>query len=166
MDLRIYIKALNIGKNHIFMLILPFIISILFILSYIYLKTYILQIFWGDTNLQYKIASIKKAPTKITFISVNEIVKIIDAIYPAKTDNNPQYNQIKQPKNLVKKQQNLPNYKISFIYIGVNKKYVLINGKLFTEGDFISNQEKIIKIEKDRILLEGEWGKRWIYIIK
>lgn len=58
-----------------------------------------------------------------------------------------------------------PIYKVKFIYIGVGKKYVLIGNKLLTEGDVISENEKIIKIERNKILLEGSWGKRWIYLI-
>ena len=52
-------------------------------------------------------------------------------------------------------------YKISFIYIGKNR-YTIINGKLYTEGERISPEEKIIKITKNGVLLRGKWGERWI----
>ncbi|WP_457641188.1 hypothetical protein [Persephonella sp.] len=59
-----------------------------------------------------------------------------------------------------------PNYKISFIYIGINKRFAIINGKLYRENDRISKDERIIRIERNKILLFGKWGERWIEFIK
>ncbi|SNZ02884.1 Type II secretion system protein B [Persephonella hydrogeniphila] len=58
-----------------------------------------------------------------------------------------------------------PEYKISFIYIGKNR-YVIINNRLYKEGDRISPDEKIVRITKDGILLNGKWGERWIKFLK
>ncbi|WP_457644357.1 hypothetical protein [Persephonella sp.] len=59
-----------------------------------------------------------------------------------------------------------PSYRITFIYIGINKRFVMINGKLYRENDRISKDERIKKIEKDRVLLTGKWGERWIKFSK
>jgi len=58
-----------------------------------------------------------------------------------------------------------PQYKISFIYIGKNR-YAIIDKKLFKEGDRISPDEKIVRITKDGILLNGKWGERWIKFLR
>ncbi|WP_457639301.1 hypothetical protein [Persephonella sp.] len=54
-----------------------------------------------------------------------------------------------------------PQYRISFIYIG-KEKYTIIDGKLYSEGDRLPSDEKIIKITKSGVLLKGRWGERWI----
>jgi len=54
-----------------------------------------------------------------------------------------------------------PSYKISFIYIG-NHKYVIIDNKLYKEGDTLPSSEKIVKITKSGVLLRGKWGDRWV----
>ncbi len=53
--------------------------------------------------------------------------------------------------------------KLSFIYLGKDK-YVIINGKLYREGDFISGVYKIDRIEKEKVKIV--WGQqyRWLYI--
>lgn len=60
------------------------------------------------------------------------------------------------------KKQPPPFYNIDMIYMGVNKKFVVINNKLLTEGDFISDKEYVFLIKEDRVLLDGAWGKRWL----
>ncbi len=61
-----------------------------------------------------------------------------------------------------KKEASPPVYKINLVYIRDGKKYVVINGKILTEGSKISDKEYIVKIEKDGVLLNGYWGARWI----
>ncbi len=58
-----------------------------------------------------------------------------------------------------------PNYKLSFVYIGKNKKFAVIDGKLYMEGDLLPSEEKILKIRKDSILLTGKWGERWVKVL-
>ncbi len=60
------------------------------------------------------------------------------------------------------KNEKAPLYKIEFIYIRKNSKYVIINGRIYREGDKISDKEYIAKIKEDGILLNGYWGLRWI----
>ena len=57
-----------------------------------------------------------------------------------------------------------PKYKLTFIYIGTKGRYAIINGVIMREGGPVSSEEKVVKIEKDRVLLDGKWGKRWIYL--
>ncbi len=57
-----------------------------------------------------------------------------------------------------------PQYKLTFTYTGSKKRYTIINGMLFKEGDMVSPDERIIKITREGVLLSGKWGKRWLYI--
>ncbi len=66
---------------------------------------------------------------------------------------------IKKPKEKVPPP---PVYRISLIYIRDGKKYVVINGRILTEGSRLSDKEYIVKIEKDGVLVNGAWGYRWI----
>ncbi len=58
-----------------------------------------------------------------------------------------------------------PKYKLTFIYIGVRDRYVIINGRILKEGDMVSAEEKIIKIDRRAVLLSGKWGERWIRLL-
>ncbi len=58
-----------------------------------------------------------------------------------------------------------PSYRVTFIFLG-EKKFAIVNGILFREGDRISPEEKIIKIKEDGIILYGKWGERWIPLSK
>lgn len=57
-----------------------------------------------------------------------------------------------------------PSYSLQFVFIG-RKRYAIVNGKLFMEGEHISPDEKIVKITKRGVLLYGRWGKRWLYVV-
>ncbi|NPA58428.1 MAG: hypothetical protein GXN94_03935 [Aquificae bacterium] len=59
------------------------------------------------------------------------------------------------------KQEQPPQYKVSFIYIGKGR-YAIINGKLYKEGDILPSDEKIVKITKNGVLIKGKWGDRWL----
>ncbi len=58
-----------------------------------------------------------------------------------------------------------PTYRISFIYIGKHK-YVIIDNKLWSEGDTLPYGEKILRITKDGVLVTGKWGERWIKFLR
>ncbi|EDP73298.1 hypothetical protein [Hydrogenivirga sp. 128-5-R1-1] len=63
-----------------------------------------------------------------------------------------------------RKKQPPPIYHISMVYIGANKKFVVINNRLLMEGDFVSDKEYIVLIKNDGVLLDGAWGRRWLKI--
>lgn len=56
-----------------------------------------------------------------------------------------------------------PPYRLSFTFVG-RKKYAIINGKLFREGERISPHERIVRISEGKVLLSGRWGKRWLIL--
>ncbi len=58
-----------------------------------------------------------------------------------------------------------PAYRVQFVFLG-EKKYAIIDGRLFKEGDPVSPEEKIVKITRKGVLLSGRWGKRWLYLIE
>ncbi len=58
-----------------------------------------------------------------------------------------------------------PTYRISFIYLG-KRRYVIIDNKLWSEGDTLPYGEKILRITKDGILVTGKWGERWIKFLR
>lgn len=53
--------------------------------------------------------------------------------------------------------------KVSFILIDGNRKMAIINGMVVKEGD-IFNQNRVAKIEKNRVLIKDKKGERWIRI--
>ncbi len=55
---------------------------------------------------------------------------------------------------------------LSFIYLGSKKKFAEIDGNLFLEGDMISPNEKLVRIEKDRVLIISFGRKKWLYILE
>ncbi len=59
-----------------------------------------------------------------------------------------------------------PAYSVSFTYVGPKRGYAIINGALVKEGDRLPSGEGVVKITKEGVLLEGRWGRRWVYILK
>lgn len=53
--------------------------------------------------------------------------------------------------------------RISFILISDSLKMAIIDGTVVNEGDVINNC-RIVKIEKDKILLKDQTGEEWIII--
>jgi len=70
---------------------------------------------------------------------------------------------VKAPDNIDNKTPEIPEIKLSSIFLGQRIRYATIDGKLLKKGDELG-KEKLIKIEPGRILLAGPWGKRWIYV--
>lgn len=58
---------------------------------------------------------------------------------------------------------NPPEYEPSSIYVGKSYKFVTLDGDVYREGQTV-HEEKILKIERDKILLSGPWGKRWVFV--
>ena len=65
-----------------------------------------------------------------------------------------------------KKEEKPPSYKVTFTYVGAVRSFAIIDGRLFREGDMVSENERIIKIKRDGVLLSGKWGERWIKILE
>ncbi|WP_022851319.1 hypothetical protein [Limisalsivibrio acetivorans] len=57
-----------------------------------------------------------------------------------------------------------PGYKLSSVFIGMDKKFAIIDGGIYRQGEDISDNETIIELDEGRILLDGLWGQRWIYV--
>jgi hypothetical protein len=53
--------------------------------------------------------------------------------------------------------------KVSFILIDGGRKMAIINGMVVKEGD-VFNQNRVAKIEKNRVLIKDKKGERWIRI--
>ena len=51
--------------------------------------------------------------------------------------------------------------RVSFILVNQKKRLAIIDGRFVHEGDVIDNH-KIAKIEKDKILLKGKEGEKWL----
>lgn len=56
-----------------------------------------------------------------------------------------------------------PKLRVTTIVIS-KERVAVIEGRLFKEGDVIHSGERIVKITRDGVLLEGRWGRRWVYI--
>jgi hypothetical protein len=53
--------------------------------------------------------------------------------------------------------------KVSLILINGGRKMAIINGMVVKEGD-VFNQNRVAKIEKNRVLIKDKKGERWIRI--
>lgn len=53
--------------------------------------------------------------------------------------------------------------KVSFILINGGRKMAIINGMVVKEGD-VFNQNRVAKIEKNRVLIKDKKGERWIRV--
>jgi hypothetical protein len=51
--------------------------------------------------------------------------------------------------------------RVSFILVNQKKRLAIIDGKFVHEGDVIDNR-KIAKIQKDKVLLKGKEGEKWL----
>lgn len=51
--------------------------------------------------------------------------------------------------------------KLSFIYVGENNSYAILDGRLVTEGDSFSGLT-VETIESNRVLLKGKRSQKWI----
>ena len=65
-----------------------------------------------------------------------------------------------------KEEQKPPQYRVTFTFVGAVRSFAIIDGRLFREGDMVSENEKIVKIKRDGVLLSGKWGERWIKILE
>ena len=150
-------------RYFLYLLIPIFIIFVIVFFTKSYKGKMVGKVFYVNyDNLKVSIQPMKVPDVK--FINEDLISIILDSISLKLLYIQPnQKNKITTLEKVHEKEP--PIYKVKFIYIGVGKKYVLIGNKLLTEGDITSENEKIIKIEKDKILLEGIWGRRWIYLI-
>ncbi len=143
----------------ILLLVLPLIFPVLPVFLKGNLEDSLNKIIYSHLEPQFKLIieypEVEPDYKQVKSINISLIEKSLD-IVPYKEETISE-KKIKEPP---------PDYKIRFIYIGINKKFVMINGKLYRENDRISKDERIKKIEKDRILLTGKWGERWILFSK
>ena len=69
----------------------------------------------------------------------------------------------RQRAELRKEEAKPPSYRLSFTFLG-KKKYAIINGRLFREGERVSPDERIVRISEGKVLLSGRWGRRWLIL--
>jgi hypothetical protein len=50
---------------------------------------------------------------------------------------------------------------VSLIVVSRNKKFAIINGVVAKEGDAV-DQYRVVKIERNRVLLQSKEGKQWL----
>ncbi|WP_457634558.1 hypothetical protein [Persephonella sp.] len=142
----------KIGTKELTVLVSPLIAGVfIFILLNDLIKQKIIE-HWGSyLNYYPEIIDIEFTEKKEKKVDIEFLQTVLNIKpYSVKTAN-----KVKTPEKPP------PFYKISFIYIGKNR-YTIINGKLFTEGEKVSPEEKIVRISKEGVLLKGKWGERWI----
>ncbi len=148
----------KLKAKEILLLFLPVIVGgFLSIVFYPFLQNILYSLFEKNLNYSLKIPEIdfkiRKSP-KIYQETVSSLLEIKPYKAPLQMD---------RPANINKNPA--PSYKISFIYIGKNK-YVIINNKLWSEGDTLPSGEKILRITRNGILVTGKWGERWIKFLR
>ncbi len=142
----------KIGNKEITVLVSPLILGVfIFILFNGFIKQKVIEQWGSILNYYPEIIDIEFSEKREKELNLELLQTVLNVRpYTVKT-----VEKIKTP------QKPPPFYKVSFIYIGTNR-YTIINGKLYSEGDRISPEERIIKISKEGVLLKGKWGERWI----
>ncbi|HIE59557.1 MAG TPA: hypothetical protein EYH43_04955 [Persephonella sp.] len=160
------------SSRYFLFLLIPIFIIFVFVLSIEYYKDVIANRIFGVNYDNLKVPIQLKKVSDMKFIDEGLINNILDNISAKLLYIQNETTTLKETKKKEAlkykkplKYKEPPKYKIKFIYMGVGKKYALIGNKLLTEGDITSENEKVIKIEKNKILLQGNWGRRWIYLI-
>jgi len=148
----------NLGAKELLYIVSP--IILFFILS-IYVSNFIqdfiskkVQSYTSSLKLEIKMPlEVEKFVEKKHLYNEEEILSSLDVVDLKISKGEAQKNIAPPPK-----------YELTFIYIGTKERYAIINGVIVKEGDPVSGEERVVRIEKDRVLLDGRWGKRWIYL--
>lgn len=61
-------------------------------------------------------------------------------------------------------QSSPPVYKISSILVGDGKALAVIDGKIYRKNHKVSENEYIKHIDARKILFDGKWGERWVFV--
>ncbi|GAB6072290.1 hypothetical protein JCM14244_06670 [Venenivibrio stagnispumantis] len=155
------LDSLNLEKNDYIKLISGFIIVGIFYFSsnkiYDLIKDRLIPSSNLDITKYETIINIK--PFKEISFNYERFIKMVD-IKPAeqKEINLPPLTDLKKPNTgFVEK-------KLEAIYIAEDSKFVIINGKIMKEGDKYMDF-KVIKIMKDRVLIEQNGETKWLNLI-
>ncbi|ADD67147.1 hypothetical protein Dacet_0347 [Denitrovibrio acetiphilus DSM 12809] len=57
-----------------------------------------------------------------------------------------------------------PRYDVSSVFIGTSRRYAVIDGRIYVTGDKLESGEHVSAILKGKVLLQGHWGDRWLYV--
>lgn len=60
--------------------------------------------------------------------------------------------------------ENMPQYHVSAVMNGKNKKCAVISGRLINLGEQVDEISRLTAVGDSRVLLEGSWGKKWFYV--
>jgi hypothetical protein len=157
------LKKLQLSKKHLIIIVAPFFI----VIAVIFFKTTFVENFisYFNTNylLKYTITDeyikfLSLDIQKEEKIDLNKIVSLIPVPKPKIASQVP-------PSKKVTITQKQEQHHLNFTYIGENKKFAEIDGNLFEEGDFISPNAKLVRIEKDKVLIDISGRKKWLYIL-
>ncbi len=155
---------IRLSKKHMLMLVLPFIL----IFAVFFFKAFFVQNIIDYINFNY-LSKYSVTDEYVRFLSLNfpkekkinisEIASLIP-VKQLETATITAKREMKKEKDIKEK-----SHKLTFIYIGTEKKFAEIDGNLFLEGDYISQGEKLVRIEKDRVLIDILGRKKWLYIL-
>ncbi len=159
------VEKLNLTAKHMLMLILPL---LLLVVLFIF-KSQIVENFVNYFELNY-LSKYRISDEFIRYSSVQlpkekkiNIQEIVAVIPVSKVRLAKGFTPEKIPEE--RKQIKETPYKLSFIYVGENKKFVEINGRFYSEGDYISQGKKIVRIEKNKVLIDILGRKKWLFIL-
>jgi len=58
----------------------------------------------------------------------------------------------------------IPQNRLTTVFIGSSRRYAVIDDKIIKIGDKVNESETLKAIEPGRVLLDGKWGARWLYV--
>lgn len=62
------------------------------------------------------------------------------------------------------KETEASEYSLSSVFIGKKQRFAVINDKIVKNGEILENGETVVRIEESRVLLNGRWGERWLFV--
>lgn len=145
----------NINNKQLILLVSPFVAVFLSIiaLSNIKFKPYLLQMEQKLSVFSHeKVRIIRRQPIEVS--AVNSPIEVA----VSRKEGYPQI-----PLSKVAPQEPAEEMKASFILINGGRRIAIINGMVVNEGDIV-NQNKVAKIEKNRVLIKDKKGERWIMV--
>ena len=57
-----------------------------------------------------------------------------------------------------------PAFRVSSVFMGKTRRFAVINDTVFKPDEVLESGETIVEIDEGRVLLDGKWGRRWLYV--
>lgn len=59
----------------------------------------------------------------------------------------------------------IPVYRVTAISSGNLRQFAVVNSSIVQAGDIMSNGDTVMAISGRGVLIEGQWGRQWFYVV-